>query len=149
MKVMNEFTHIDLFSGIGGFGSQWIGERYLGHVLCGLVLLLVSFLWAVDDLSAWILGLPTEYSYLVVPLLLLPLGILMGLPFTLGMRHLLETPVERAYAWAVNGCASVLASIASAQIALSSGIPMIMICAIAAYALAFLTLKAARSAGGS
>ena len=135
-----------VFSGIGGFCSQWIGARFLRHILCGLVALLVLLLWVIDNLSVWILGLPIAYSYLFALLLLFPPGVLIGLPFTLGMRHLLETPVERAYAWAVNGCASVLAAIASAQIALSAGVPMIMVCALVAYGLAILSFGTVKNA---
>jgi hypothetical protein len=57
----------------------------------------------------------------------------MGLPFPLGMRDMLNSPTQRAYAWSVNGCASVLTSIVSAQLALVCGISFILGCAIAAY----------------
>lgn len=136
-------TGLLVFSGVGGFCSQWIGKRFVGHILGALVALLVLLFWVIDDLTVRILGLPIPYTYLSVLLLLLPPGILVGLPFTLGMRHLLKTPVERAYAWAVNGCASVLAAIASAQIALNAGVPMIIACAIVAYALALLSFATA------
>jgi len=63
----------------------------------------------------------------------MPIGFLMGLPFPLGMRDMLKSPMQRAYAWSINGCASVLTSIISAQIALVSGISYILGCAIAAY----------------
>jgi hypothetical protein len=66
-------------------------------------------------------------------LVLLPIGFLMGLPFPLGMRDMLNSPTQRAYAWSVNGCASVLTSIVSAQFALVLGISFILGCAIAAY----------------
>jgi hypothetical protein len=64
----------------------------------------------------------------------------MGLPFSLGMRYLLNNPVQRAYAWTANGCASVLATIAAAQIALSIGISSIIACAVFAYLLSFLCI---------
>jgi hypothetical protein len=57
----------------------------------------------------------------------------MGLPFPLGMRDMLNSPTQHAYAWSVNGCASVLTSIVSAQLALVFGISSILGCAIAAY----------------
>ena len=57
----------------------------------------------------------------------------MGLPFPLGMQFWLSSPVQRAYAWSVNGCASVLTSIISAQIAISFGIPVIIFCAVFSY----------------
>ena len=129
-----------VFSGIGGFCSQWIGVRFLRYILCGLTVLLMLLLLRLDDAIYYALGLPAGVQYLIALLLLFPPGVLIGLPFTLGMRHLLKTPVERAYAWAVNGCASVLASIASAQIALSAGVPVIIACAIIAYGLAVLSV---------
>jgi len=54
------------------------------------------------------------------------------------MRFLLKIPSQRAYAWVVNGCASVLASVAATQIAISSGIKSILWGAVAAYGLAWL-----------
>jgi hypothetical protein len=57
----------------------------------------------------------------------------MGLPFTLGMRDMLSSATQRAYAWSANGCASVLTAVVSAQMALIFGISSILGCAIAAY----------------
>jgi hypothetical protein len=72
-------------------------------------------------------------------------GVLTGLPFPLAMRHLLKTPSSRAYAWTTNGCASVLASIAAAQLALSQGIAAIVIGAAAAYSVALICALSMRS----
>ena len=74
--------------------------------------------------------------YVVSLLVILPVGVLMGLPFPLAMQSLLDHPSQRAYAWAVNGCASVLSSIAAAQLAISMGIPSIAFFAIASYLVA-------------
>ena len=60
----------------------------------------------------------------------------MGMPFPIGMRFLLDTPVQRAYAWSVNGCASVLSAIVAAQIAISWGIPVIAAAGVLAYVVA-------------
>lgn len=134
-------TGLLVFSGVGGFCSKWVSRRYQSHVLLALVALLGLLGCVGDSLVDWILAMGETEAYAVSFLLLMVPGILMGLPFTLGMTHLLETPVQRAYAWAANGCASVLASIASAQVALSAGIPAVLICGIGAYILAFLTLR--------
>jgi hypothetical protein len=61
------------------------------------------------------------------------------------MRHLLKTPSSRAYAWTANGCASVLASIAAAQLALSRGIAAIVIGAAAVYGIALICALKMRS----
>jgi hypothetical protein len=72
---------------------------------------------------------------------MLPVGFLLGLPFPLGMRYLCENPVQRAYAWSVNGCASVLSAIAAAQMGISWGIPTIMFCGIVAYFVAVVAVN--------
>ena len=65
----------------------------------------------------------------------------MGLPFPIGMRDLLDTSVQRAYAWSLNGCASILTSIASAQLAIIFGISSLLGCAIAAYLIVILSWR--------
>ncbi len=64
------------------------------------------------------------------------------------MRLLLPTPHARACAWTANGCASVLASIAAAQLALSSGIAAIVIGAAGAYGVALICAIETRSSTG-
>ncbi len=64
----------------------------------------------------------------------------MGLPFTLGMRLMLANPVQRAYAWAANGCASILTSVAAAQAAVSFGIDSVLTLALTFYFLAMAVL---------
>jgi len=78
--------------------------------------------------------------YLLALFLLMPMGFLLGLPFPLGMRFLLQYPVQRAYAWSANGCASVLTSIVSVQIALSWGISKILICAGVSYLIVWVSI---------
>jgi hypothetical protein len=79
-------------------------------------------------------------QYIFAFAILLPVGFLMGLPFPMGMKYLLRNPTQRAYAWAINGSASVLTSIASAQIALSFGIHRLLICAAVSYVVVLLVI---------
>ncbi|MFP4348379.1 MAG: hypothetical protein ACOC23_01215 [Thermodesulfobacteriota bacterium] len=129
-----------VFSGVGGYLSQYLDLSHLGYalgLLCGmLVVILIGYPVLVDA----ILGMAPFFRYAVAYIVLLPVGVLMGLPFALGMRFLLVSPVQRAYAWAANGCASVLTSIAAAQVALGIGIPAVMICALAGYLLALVSI---------
>ncbi|MBW2197448.1 MAG: hypothetical protein JRF58_06225, partial [Deltaproteobacteria bacterium] len=124
------------FSGLGGYWSQRIRSKNLPYALAALILVLIFMWFAVNPILDRIQGLSKIFRYLLCLLLLIPPGFLMGLPFPLGMQYLLNLPSQRAYAWTANGCASVLASIASAQIALSFGISEILIGAISAYFLA-------------
>ncbi len=125
-----------VFSGLGGYWSQRIRPENLSYAIAALISVLILMYFAVNPIIDRIQGLSTIFRYLLCLLLLIPPGFLMGLPFPLGMQYLLNLPSQRAYAWTANGCASVLASVASAQIALSFGISEILIGAISAYFLA-------------
>jgi hypothetical protein len=71
-------------------------------------------------------------------------GGMMGLPFPLGMSEFDDK--ERSWYWAVNGATSVLASVVALVVALISGFTVVLLCAVAAYALAALTLPARHAA---
>ena len=131
-------TGILVFSGFGGYCSQRIGPGGLRNVLIALIAVLILVFLGLDPIIHRILGLSKIGQHTLAILLLILPGFLLGLPFPLGMRYLLNRPAQRAYAWTANGCASVLTSILSAQIALCLGIPIIILCAAAAYLLAFL-----------
>jgi hypothetical protein len=126
-----------LFSGIGGYLSQKMNQFHLKWCLVGLASIFVLFYIGFDYLIGMLLGLSDISRYFIAFLILLPVGFLMGIPFSIGMRLLLNTSLERTYAWAANGCASVLTSIAAAQVAISQGIPLMIILAAAAYLLSF------------
>jgi hypothetical protein len=65
-----------------------------------------------------------------------PLGFLMGMPFPIGVRmHAGSGGSFLAWAWAVNGCASVLGSIVPMALALYSGFSSIYMLAGALYLL--------------
>jgi hypothetical protein len=127
-------------SGLGGLWAQRLGARALQPALAAAtagVVLSAAFLylWA-----PWILALPESWRHLTLCLAVGVPGFALGLPFPLGMRLLLERPREKTFAWAVNGCASVLASILSAQLAISAGFGAIVIAA----AIGYLTAAACR-----
>ncbi len=132
-------TGILVFSGFGGYLSHQIGRQGIRYALIALIAVLFLIFLGIDPIINRILGLSKPLRYFLTILILMPSGFLLGLPFPLGMRYLLNNPSQRAYAWSANGCASVLASIASAQIALSIGVPAIITFAAFAYLIAFIS----------
>ena len=122
-----------LFSGLGGFLSQKMNQSHLKWSLIGLSCILMSIYFGFDHLTIKMLGFSNTFLYISAFFILSPIGLLMGLPFSTGMRLLLKTPMDRAYAWAANGCASVLTSIVAAQVAISRGIATIILLAATAY----------------
>lgn len=131
-------TGILVFSGIGGYFSQRVGPFGLRYALVTLIATLLLIFFGLDPMLYRMLRFSKFVCYFLALLLLIPPGFLLGMPFPLGMQYLLNRPDQRAYAWAANGCASVLTSILSAQIALSFGIPTIIVCAFSVYLLALL-----------
>jgi hypothetical protein len=66
----------------------------------------------------------------------------MGIPFPSGLAWLrARAPGLIPWAWAVNGCTSVLASVLAAMIALSVGFSWVLAAAALAYAGAWLALR--------
>ncbi len=127
-------------SGSGGLTSQRLTYRNFFWVSSIIAAVLVSmFLWF-DPLIAATMKLPYAASLVSASLLLVPVGFFLGMPFPLAMRYLVESPGHRAFAWAVNGSASVLAAIISAQIAITWGLTSLLGCAVVAYALAGVAL---------
>lgn len=128
-----------VFSSFGGAWAQKRGKSVLKWALPILIASLLLIFVVLDPLMDYLLGLGVIWQYVWALLVLFPIGFLMGLPFTIGMRDLLSAATQRAYAWSANGCASVITAIVSAQIALIFGIPFILGCAIAAYLVVILS----------
>jgi spermidine synthase len=129
-------TTLLVSSGAGGLWAQRYGPGSLTPALLTAATTLL-----VTGLSLWyfsepLLALPEFWRYAVLSAAVMIPGFAMGVPFPLGMRFLMRRPEDRAFAWAANGCASILASIAAAQIAVSAGLHWILAAALIGYALA-------------
>lgn len=128
------------FSGIGSFLSNRLvpagadprrGQRLVIPLLAAVVVLYNLLL---PPLFRAGLGWSLEARILLSALLLAPLGLLMGMPFPLGIRLVNRTNDALVpWAWGVNGCASVLGSILSVMLAQSIGFSAVMLLAVAVY----------------
>ncbi|KPJ77700.1 MAG: hypothetical protein AMJ54_06875 [Deltaproteobacteria bacterium SG8_13] len=125
-----------IFSAIGGLLSQ----RLPAPALPASIVLLVVFLALTMVFCHGLLIRITDGSMMwkvaASLALLAPSAVMAGIPFAAGMRTLLQQPVNRTQAWTANGCASILASIVSVQVALTLGISFIMLAAIGFYIIA-------------
>ncbi|MGD2098527.1 MAG: hypothetical protein PVG35_13160 [Desulfobacterales bacterium] len=130
-----------IFSSLGGAWAQTQNKSILKKALYILLGLLLAASVALDPLIQWLMGCTAIWQYAIALLVIGPIGFLMGLPFTMGMRDMLSSAAQRAYAWSANGCASVLSSIVAAQIALMFGIVFILLSAVAAYGIVMLSWR--------
>jgi hypothetical protein len=132
-----------LFSGIGSMLSERVAPsekamRWPLFVLLAVVLVLgfltPRIIHAVD-------GATTPMRILVAVLLLMPLGLLMGMPFSLGMRAAAARPgTPTAFLWGINGATSVCASVLGMVLALFLGISIAFWAGLLAYAVATVSL---------
>jgi hypothetical protein len=126
-----------------GLGGLWAGRRNRSFLRASLAVAPLVLSLTAGGLMAFspqVLALPAPVRGIVLLLAVALPGFLMGMPFPTGMRDLAQSPSARSYAWAANGCAAVLASILSAQIAISAGFAWLLAAAAAAYGAAFLSL---------
>ena len=124
------------FSALGGLVSERLTARALGPVLVSTAIASAVFCLVIPAAFSWVLPLsfPARVAA-AVGLMALP-GFLIGMPFPAAMRILPTGSRQRAEAWAVNGCASVFVSAASALIAPAAGIRMLLVTAAVAYVFA-------------
>jgi len=121
-----------LFSGIGSLLARRFRPVMALALLCGAILIYPALL---PVAFRALLGWPLALRLVAAAVGLAPLGLLMGVPFPLGLAALeARAPGLIPWAWAINGCASVLASILAAMLALSWGFWGVLLLATAAYA---------------
>lgn len=125
-----------LFSGAGSLLARRVPLR---GALTALVLTIALTTVGLGPLFDALLGAPLAVRLLATGLSLAPLGLLLGMPFPLGLARLeQEAPELMPWAWAVNGSASVVASVVVALGALAAGFTAVLATAVVAYAAAAL-----------
>jgi hypothetical protein len=126
-------------SGLGSYLSgRWLGEgdprRLQRWVIPGLAVLTALYIFALPPLFEWLLPLELTWRVAASIGLLAPLGLLMGMPFPLGIRLVDRVnPALVAWAWGVNGFGSVIGSILAVMLAQSYGFSAVIGLAVAIY----------------
>ena len=127
-----------LFSGLGSSLSERLSARRWLLVLAGVAL---AYPWFLARLFAVTIAWRLFARCVVAAISLAPLGFLLGLPLPLGIRVLRERAAQLVpWAWAVNGCASVVGSILAALGAVSFGFSRVLVAGALAYGLAWVIM---------
>lgn len=134
-----------LFSGIGSYLTRFIRlENAVGWLLKSIPALLALTLLYNIGLEPIFHATQNQSQIIKISLsmlLLLPLGILMGMPFPTMMRRISAwSPGTIPWCWGVNGATSVLGSVSGVIVALAAGFTVALWAGMAAYAGAFLCL---------
>lgn len=134
-----------IFSSAGSLLSRrsWAQSRL---AFGALVALAVATPFATAQFVDLALGWPALMRAGGAALLLAPLGVVMGMPFPRGLAWLESAaPWLAPWAWAVNGCASVISGVLAAILALSYGFTVVLLIGAACYAGAWAALPAVTS----
>ena len=131
-----------------GIGSLLAGRieiverKHLRWILLAIVAVVVFDLVAIDVLLPLLLGESLGLRVLVVVLLLVPTGLVLGMPFPSGMRVVeAQCPHLLPWGWAVNAFFSVFGSIFCIVLSMSIGFTNVLIAAIVVYGIGLLGMK--------
>jgi hypothetical protein len=101
-----------------------------------IVLLGTLYLLSLGTLLGHLANLPELARILVSASLIAPLAFCMGMPFPLGLARLADhAPDLIPWAWAINGCASVISAVLATLLAIHLGFATVIAVALALYAL--------------
>jgi MFS family permease len=136
-----------------GVGSLLAGRiavvrgKHLRWILLGIIAVVLLDVLAVNHLLPLLLGVPLWARMLVVLVLLVPTGLVLGMPFPSGMRAVEEQcPQLVPWGWAVNAFFSVFGSIFCIVLSMAIGFSNVFYVAIGVYVLGLLGMKTARGA---
>lgn len=135
-----------VFSGLGSSLAQaeWLPKK---RAFGALVILSSLTPLGIGPLTDGALAWPLFARVGVALIALAPLGVLMGLPFPMGLAWLQrKAPHFTPWAWAVNGCASVVASVLAAILTLSYGFPLVLWLGAGSYLGAWITFQSVEAA---
>ena len=142
-----------LFSGLG---AAWSDRRHgttadvVKPVLWGLPIAIVLLAFVVPPLLRELIGLPHAVRLSIGVSLIAPVAFLMGVPFPLGIRAIAATGGKHVpWAWAANGCASVVGSVCAVLGAMVWDFSTMLLVAGAIYVAALTVISRTRVAVGA
>ena len=130
-----------LFAGLGSGAAPGLEQRLAGRgigalalAIGAIVVLAIVYILALPPVFAALAGLPDLAKILLSLALIAPLAFFMGMPFPLALARLrADAPRLVPWAWAINGCASVLSAILATLLAMTFGTRAVVFVAAALY----------------
>ena len=129
-----------VFAGLGSsLSSRWswsAGRRtVLFWSITGIVLFGILYTLFLDSIFGWLSASPLSIRILLCIVLVAPLAVLMGMPFPLALSSLSEHAQHLVpWAWAINGCASVISASSATLLAIHIGFNAVIVIAVLLYA---------------
>ena len=133
-----------IFAGVGSFFSEKINgklKRKLSIVGVAIFCSVMLMTFVYPLFFQLCLGFPFYLRVFIALLLIAPVGFILGMPFPIGLKFLSNTKSETiAWAWAMNGYATVVGVATSAMLALQTGFAALLWISFGVYIFGFLCL---------
>jgi len=130
-----------------GLGSR-VSGRLLDHAnpslapVVAIGFFVVAYLFLLPPLFEQLIVFPLAGKMAISLLLIAPLAFAMGMPFPLGLSRLGEDqPGLIPWAWAINGCASMLGAVLATVVAIQFGFTVVILAAVGFYGIATTALR--------
>jgi len=128
-----------VFAGLGSFWSLRLAASHsefsvaAGAVL-GIVLVSFIYVFGLSPLFALAANLPNLLKIIITLVLVAPLAFCMGMPLPMAITSLAQKEGSLIpWAWAVNGCASVISAVLATLLAMYIGFNMVILLAVLLY----------------
>ena len=131
-----------VFAGLGSGVSRRLmdrltAERAIGAAVLGVTVVALVYQVALPPLFDTLRPAPTAAKVAAAAALVAPLAFCMGMPFPLGLARLAaRAPGLIPWAWAINGCASVIGAVLAALLAVHFGFAAVVALAVVLYLVA-------------
>ncbi len=122
-------------------------RRWLPRILLALVLLSLLYVFGLTWILDPYMGLPVFARCMMAGVLLVPLGLLMGMPLPLGMRLFHDSNDLVPWSWGVNSATSVLGAILAVIVAMNAGFTVTLLVGTLLYLLALIPVFKSRYSG--
>ncbi len=144
-----------LFAGLGSISSARfvsrvtaMGKQPVAIAVLGIAVFAISYALLLPIIRDHLIGLPDGMRILLCVLMVGPLAFLMGMPFPIGLRLVANrAPGFVPWAWGINGFASVISASLATLIAMAAGFSVVIMLALACYAVAALIAPDAPAEG--
>jgi hypothetical protein len=143
-----------VFSGLGSLGSERFARRgpaFSYRLFALLAVLVVAYQLVFPSIVEHLIGTPLAVRVAITIALLAPVGLCLGafLPIGLGVvaAQSEHSRVYVAWAWAINGFFSVIASILSTILAMAFGFKVLLLLALLIYLVGVVSLSTIPIAG--
>jgi hypothetical protein len=135
-------TSVLISSGLGSLVSKRVGALRTPRTILILAGIILAYSAALPAIIVAISRFPLSTRIIVTVLSVMPAGVLMGIPFPLGITTLgRTTPSLIPWAWAVNGCFSVLSPVLATMLALTAGFNVVLMAGAGMYLCAYLIAR--------